>query len=185
MRLGRVVVAIFCLVSTISRPALAVGTDGQNTVKRSRVAAIVRLENDQVKCVKFANHIKVDESRLQIPLCETEGEQGELNQIAMSVAQSRGPRTAFLSHLAFAAGGCFWGAGVAMGVGSLQSQYSETGETDGSGPALATGGSAVGAYLAALSFAEPTGHALSLSAGVLVCGGAISYLIYDERASKK
>lgn len=186
MRFGRFAIAIFCLVSSTLGPlAFAKRADftHANQDQKSKVYAIVRVENDQVKCVQYAETVK---GHSQIPVCASEGEEAAQNQAAMILAKSHGKvRTAFLSHLGTLLGGCIYGTiGAMAGVG-LQSQGSENGMGDEIGALIGTVVATAPALMIATITTDPTGHATVAAASALVCGLGIAYLVYDERSLKR
>lgn len=100
-----------------SHTSFAVGTEPTPPRSKNRVAAIARVEDGQVTCVKYAPGIQVDSSRLEFPLCTDAQSEG-----AMSLAISEGKtRTAWVTHAAFGFVGCAYGMLAPMVGAAVQS----------------------------------------------------------------
>ncbi len=171
---------LLCGPAVASSIAFAVGTDGFNSQPKSKVVAVVRVEDGQAKCVKYSDARMAEYSDLQLPVCANEGSEAEQNQTALSFAQADGQiRTAFLSHLGMALGGC------AMGVGMELAQEVINPYPHIAGAAFATTMAGIGGYTGGVFFsmvigADPSGHVVAGVGGALVCGGAVTvgFIIY-------
>lgn len=185
MRVGRFLMAAFCLASTITGPqSFAVGTDGLQTHNKNKVVALVRFENNEAKCVQYTSRVQAEKSASALPLCNMNGVEGDQNQAAMDTAIAGGQRTAFLSHVGMALFGCAVGVGGALAGASMENMIRDDASSVGAGAGVAT---AIGAgrYAILLLSSDPTGHLIAGVSGALVCGGGITYLFYSNRFPKQ
>lgn len=185
MRVGRLIMASFCLASTISGPqALAVGSDGLNANKKNKVVALVRLENNEAKCVNYVRESDANNSRLQIPLCSNDGLSGEQNLAAMDVAISGGQRTAWLTHAGAFVSGCVVGATSAIIGMPYLNQQTEDRIPEEYKMFVGLAGLTTLVSIPSTILIDTTGHALAGWSGLLLCGGGITYLIYSQQSEK-
>ncbi len=173
---------LFCGLTFVnSSIAFAVGTNDFKDQPKSQVVAVVRMEGDQAKCVKYSDDRMAAYLNLELPVCLNEGAEAEQNQMALSFAQADGKtRTAFLSYLGVALGGCIFGAGMELGQELINPYPSIPQATFTTLFSTITGYYGGLAYSAAVVGADPSGHMLAGAGGAVVCGSTVmvSFIIY-------
>lgn len=179
MRSNRVLKSVLCFLAATCGPAvLAMGTDVSKPKLKANVAALVRLEDGQAKCVIPSDRAKSD-STSGLPICSNDGLEGQQNLAALRLAQAGGKvQTALLSHLGMFAGGCLIGSLYSVGHALFAPEPEFAGATLVT--ILSTATAAAGAPVASVFVAgDPTLHVVAAAAGAVVCGGAVSatYLI--------
>lgn len=189
MRFDRLITVVFYFISTIfGFNTFAYSTSISNVYdsRENDLVALVRIENNRAKCVVVADQSRVINSSLQLPFCISDGDEAILDQMALSEAQAGVPvQLALLSHIGMGVAGCLYGVTGAMLGASIQSDLSDNRRSDQGGMiagAIVTG--TIGHVVLKGSIAEPTGHLLAGWAGIVICGGGISYLVYQAQSKR-
>ena len=179
-------VANFCLVLAISASnSFALGTDGVSTgrSKKNKVFALVKIENQKLKCIKYADHVSVN-NRSELPLCAADGDEGAQIKSVMTLAENGGnQRTAFLTHIAAAIGGCA-AATAATLLADLGLEHTETTDIEKNRffemTNIMSSISLGAAFLANFVASDPSGHTFAIVAGAFVCGHATSFVMFEK-----